>query len=210
MLIRTRLALLLAVPTLALAGGAGFVLREEMRSIDEAERVVRGIATVDAIAEYVHALQRERGRSALALGNADDSKAQSALRDQRSETDRARHALAAAIEANAALGHEQGGRVKEAFDALPAVLKADDALRADIDGGKLKGAESNVRHTALLADLLGHAASIASGVGANEAYVVEGFRCIITCGRAKEFLGQERATLTAALNAKAFAGDGFG
>ncbi|MBL9119105.1 MAG: nitrate- and nitrite sensing domain-containing protein [Phycisphaerae bacterium] len=211
MQIRTRLLVLLACPTLALVGGAGYLIQAEMRSVEEAQRVARGIDTVEAIAGFVHSLQRERGRSALFLGAKDDAASRrAALEAQREETDAAREGLVSALECNAVLGEQQGGHVKAAFDSIPGVLSADDALRSDIDADKLKGLESNARHTAMLAELLAHAGSIATGVAANQSYVVEGFRCITTCGRAKEFLGQERATLTAALNAKAFAGDGFG
>ncbi|HEX2943797.1 MAG TPA: methyl-accepting chemotaxis protein [Rhodopila sp.] len=140
------------------------------------------------MSDLAHELQKERGTSAIFVGS-DGQHLQDELTRQRHETDTARSAYMAMVEAGDFTRRPDG--LGETIRASITQLDQLDARRAAISGLTLKGPASNAYYIAAIAPLIeaiGHVVSQSA-----EPSVTQALTTFYDLAQAKEAAGQERA-----------------
>lgn len=190
-----KMTVLLSAPLCLLLGLGYHSLVEKSGLALQAAQLERMMGICAGAGNLVHELQKERGRSAGFVGSKGQKFGQE-LRDQRQDTQR----LAAALnEIIAASGHSPavGYMVSKGLKGLEALTRT----RQEIDGLGITGALVIETYNQIIRDLLDSVGTIAVQ-GGNQDLLRSGLAYLALL-RAKEYAGQERATLSNAFGAGA-------
>jgi methyl-accepting chemotaxis protein len=194
-----KLLVLLAIPTAALIAFSidyAFEKYREMRAVGVAVEIVDFSS---AGSGYIHELQKERGLSAgftASKGNAFAAE----LRAQRQESNALRKSLQEKMDAFTA--GNPAAKLNNAFAPLLRRLDEMDGVRGRIDGLSLPAAQVIAEYTATirqLQDILGGILEYCQGLD-----MYGKASDLLSFIGAKEFAGQERATLNGAFSAGVF------
>ncbi|MET8474550.1 nitrate- and nitrite sensing domain-containing protein [Streptomyces sp. NPDC006422] len=194
--IRTRLLRILALATAVLLALLGFFAAEQISGYRSASATAADARLEVTLQGLVHELQKERGLTTGYVGGVRQFSAK--LPAQRKATDAARVALQDAYEerGTSAAAHDALGRL----DSLPGIRKS-----ADDGSGQVKPTFEYFTRT--IAELVG------LGRGLDD--VADGplrdaYQSLQVLGRAKEFMGQERAIVLGSVRAGGhFRGDDY-
>ncbi len=202
--IRTRMALVIALPLLGIAGGFGKMVLDKWNAFQDMRTVQTVSALAADISGLVHDLQRERGASAVFQGSKGTQMADG-MRDQRRLTDASRKQLEqrlAAFDARA-FGSTFANALGEAVTAVGAL----EARRKEIEALAITPAQGIAYFTGTIAKLLTVAAQVA--VVAREVEVSGKISAYVAFMQGKERAGQERAVGAASISAGRFEAAAF-
>jgi methyl-accepting chemotaxis protein len=185
--IRTKLLLLLLVPSLGLVGFAADQAWARYSTVQQMARV-QDLADLNArVSASIHELQRERGRTSLFIGSK-GTRYKTELGDQRTASDAAITDLNGFIYA-----HAQGTQdLSKALKDVQTDLDGLKAHRGQIDQLVIAPADATGRYTALISKLLDIGWQAASASGQVE--VTRLANANLSLSTAKEAVGQLRAT----------------
>lgn len=183
MKIRTKILLLGALSTGCVISILVMGIAEKLAVIGEHDRLLRCLPACSAISRVVHELQKERGLSVGFVASQERSHGE-AVERQREETDR------------------QWTDAAPIIEGCPSTFITDEtmrlaALREDIDARRTTAQASQARYTDLIGDLIGVPAIFLRLPLEHSVHeMLEAHQHLIV---AKEYLGQIRANLIAAL-----------
>ncbi|MBV9894195.1 MAG: nitrate- and nitrite sensing domain-containing protein [Chloroflexi bacterium] len=182
--IRTKLLLLLLVPTLGLLGFAADQAWARYSTVQQMARVQQLADLNVRISATVHELQRERGRTSLFFG-AKGAKFGTELADQRKTTD------AAVLELTGFIQSTSTPELANALQDVQKDLQGLGAHRAQVDQLAIAPADATGRYTTLIGKLLDISWQAASASG--QVDVTRLANANLALSTAKEALGQLRA-----------------
>ncbi|GAA3231436.1 sensor histidine kinase [Actinocorallia longicatena] len=182
--IRSRIALVLAVPTALLVVVALLGVAAQFRVARDAEETAQNVELVLTAQELVHSLQKERGYSVGLTGG--ESSYRTPLDRQRKTSDAARTALGDLL---AGAPSTAAGRIRKAGDGLTPLS----SVREAVDARKASKAEISTFFSTSIGAL--NDAMFAADVGQGDAELRQGLAALRALSVAKEFSGRERATL---------------
>jgi methyl-accepting chemotaxis protein len=185
--IRTKLLLLLLVPTLGLLGFSADQAWARYTTVQQMAQVEL-LADLNArISAAIHELQRERGRTSLFVGSK-GARFGAELADQRKASDAAIADLSSFIGASR---YTTSGDLARALQDVEGDLGGLDAHRRQVDQLALPASDATARYTAVIAKLLDISWQAAGSSG--EIDVTRLADANLTLSTAKEALGQLRA-----------------
>ncbi|MBM4424245.1 MAG: HAMP domain-containing protein [Chloroflexi bacterium] len=194
--VRVKLLLMLAIPLAALLYFAVSGVVEKASVAANLARLETLVAFSTKVGASAHALQRERGSTAMFI-TTQSAEAQAKMNGYRADTDEAVAELEAALQTfdRKTYGAAFEEAVKAALDKLAII----DERRGLADSFKVTAPESNAFYTGLIADLLNVNVEIADL--AEDRNIVRLASNYIQLLEAKEHAGQERAMGSAAFGA---------
>ncbi len=191
--IRSRLLLILAVPTSALMIVAGVAIANQVQAYQQAASTVSSVRLTLVAQSLVHELQRERGLTNGLLGG--QQQYDSAVRQQRGRADAARAELDTALLANS------GTSTAPLRDALEQLDDQGD-VRADVDRRTADRARTLDFYTAAIVAVADASATDTTGIA--DAELRAGLDALRTLGEAKEATALERGFLNGVFSANSF------
>lgn len=193
--LRARLTLILALPTLALAAFAAFIIGQSAISLTQTRTTAALAELVIAANHVIHEQQKERGMSAGFLASK-GNRFQAELQAQRKLTNQTANALAQRIEQLAEkirLPEEIQATLKKVVQQNKGMTQ----LREQIDAHKIAPPASAAQYSALIANAIDIISIIARDT-ASIAMAREATAYLMLT-KAKEAAGQERAGINATL-----------
>lgn len=197
--VRLKLYILIAIPTLAL------ILLSASNAWDKykIEKAMSSITEIVDMAvssgKLIHELQKERGFSAGFMG-AKGAVFANEMRQQRDLTQKQRLALEEKITAFARAYPEDA--LNAAFRSAISGVSGLDRLRGRIDGLNIPASEIIAQYTSMIEELQTMLGRVLDKC--NDVTLYDRTMALISFIKAKEFAGQERATLNAALSSGKF------
>ncbi len=199
MKIRTKLLVLILTPILGLLAFSGIIARERLQSAHNVEDVETLLGVLVSASDLVHELQKERGLSAGFLGSngkefASELAQQRRLSEEKLAALRKRYADAGVKAIDPALD-------SAIADGIAAVGRAA-GDRGDIDALRIDASTAIDGYNALIGKLLDLGYLIVQNC--RDQQLAENAYAIVDLLKAKEYAGQERATLSNAFAAGKF------
>ena len=193
--IRSRLLLILAVPTTALLVVAGVAIAHQVQTYRQADATVASARLTLVAQSLVHELQRERGLTNGLLGGQQEYDI--AVKQQRVRTDAARAGLDAALQATTAVSAAPLGDALDQLDGQKNV-------RADVDERSADGPRTLEFYTKAIV-ALDDASTTDTGLISDAALRTD-LDALRILGEAKEATGLERGFLNGVFSANSFRG----